>query len=70
MVIEFNDGDHVDRSPMREPCKFCNNWKDLGYIVVKGGQSVVRCSSCDSYQYMAPRADIHTFLERNEHYER
>ena len=39
--------------PLRTSCKHCGS--TAGYILPNNGQSVVRCSTCDTYQYNAPK---------------
>lgn len=40
---------------LRQPCKNCA--ATIGYIKTAGGQDVVRCTVCDTYQYNAPRVE-------------
>lgn len=39
---------------MRAPCGCGSTW---GRITVANGQNVVRCFSCDRFQYNAPKAE-------------
>lgn len=41
--------------PLREPCHNCGCVE--GTITIKGGQDVLRCANCDTYQYCAPRTE-------------
>ena len=40
---------------MRSPCPRCNG--QSGYVVDKNGQDTVRCNTCDSFCYNAPRTE-------------
>lgn len=40
---------------LRSPCKRCAG--TLGSITTSNGQDVVRCASCDTYQYNAPKVE-------------
>lgn len=40
---------------LRKPCSGCDSTS--GYIESKGTQDVVRCSSCERFQYNAPRTE-------------
>lgn len=41
--------------PLRSPCKRCGGTD--GVIRPKGGQDIVRCVTCDTYQYCAPKVE-------------
>ena len=43
-----------ERYAMRAPCE-CGS--ELGYLKESNGQDIVRCVSCDRYQYCAPRTE-------------
>jgi hypothetical protein len=38
---------------LRKPCAHCGC--KLGVLKLKGGQRTLRCSSCDRWQYNAPK---------------
>ena len=40
--------------PLRDPCRCGGN---DGVVHTRGGQDVVRCAACDTYQYNAPRSE-------------
>jgi ribosomal protein S14 len=44
-----------ERYQMRAPCKKCGH--DIGFVTEQGSQDVVRCISCESYCYCAPRVE-------------
>jgi len=50
--------------PMREPCRVCN--QSEGRLISNGPHKEVRCATCDTHGYFAPRSEWEPLIDKSE----